>query len=167
MIHQRSASVGPLSVQRPTVHLEHPPSVPRSSVDAFDSFGRPLSPSRPPASFTRSASSRSTDAITPSKRPASGHSWRQSSSDSISSVTTASTPSHAHPPSSSSMKMRPKRKTSSRSSTRRQHAHVTCQTKKSGPSCVLLAPTTSAKVSPAFCSTATVPLHSSSKAPHM
>lgn len=90
MLHQRAASVGLLGVPRPTVHLEHPPSVPRSASTIHDNLGGPVSPTRPPASFSRSASSRSADALTHSKRPTSGHSSRQSSSDSISSVTTAS-----------------------------------------------------------------------------
>ncbi|SPO19831.1 uncharacterized protein UTRI_00226_B [Ustilago trichophora] len=100
MLHQRSTSVGPLSVQRPTVHREHPPSIPRSAIhtaNAFEGFGELSSPTRPPASFTRSASSRSADAITPAKRPSSGHSSRQSSSDSINSVTTASSFTRASP----------------------------------------------------------------------
>lgn len=83
MLHQRSSSSGSVAVQRPTVHLEHPPSIPRSTV---------LNDSptlRPPASFTRSVSSRNS-VVTPLKRPGSGTSSRQSSSDSIGSETSDS-----------------------------------------------------------------------------
>ncbi|EST09814.1 BLUF domain protein [Kalmanozyma brasiliensis GHG001] len=97
MLHQRTpsqTSIGPFNTPRPTVHLEHPPSIPRSPIRSTDpmqsEFSSALPPARPPASFTRSASSRSNPALTPAKRPSSGHSSRQSSSDSIGSVSTAS-----------------------------------------------------------------------------
>ncbi|GAC96740.1 hypothetical protein PHSY_004324 [Pseudozyma hubeiensis SY62] len=105
MLHQRSTSstfVGPMGGTRPTVHSEHPPSVPRFAQHnpydggAADSF----STARTPASFTRSASSRNTNNLIPAKRPSSGHSSRQSSSDSIESVTTASSFTRASPSSS-------------------------------------------------------------------
>ncbi|KAJ9476996.1 BLUF domain-containing protein [Pseudozyma hubeiensis] len=95
MLHQRSTSstsVGPMGGTRPTLHSEHPPSIPRSAqqkpydVGAIDAFSR----ARPPASFTRTASSRNTHNPIPAKRPSSRHSSRQSSSDSIASVTTSS-----------------------------------------------------------------------------
>lgn len=100
MLHQRSTSggaVATLGAPRPTVHLEHPPSVPRSAASASFENGSSLSPTRPPASFTRSASSRNTNIVTPAKRPSSGHSSRQSSSDSIQSATTASSFTRASP----------------------------------------------------------------------
>ena len=94
MLHHRSTSstlVGPLGVQRPTVHLEHPPSIPRSALPGANFYqDTSSSPTRPPASFTRSTSTRNAAVVTPAKRPSSSHSSRQSSSDSISSVTTAS-----------------------------------------------------------------------------
>ncbi|CBQ67585.1 conserved hypothetical protein [Sporisorium reilianum SRZ2] len=98
MLHQRSTSstsIGQVDVQRPTVHLERPPSImPRSAQRDAASFvhghAGAVSPTRLPASFTRTASSRSTDGITPAKRPSSSHSSRQSSSDSIESVSAVS-----------------------------------------------------------------------------
>lgn len=95
MLQQASTSnpsLVPLRGQRPVVHLEHPPSVPRSaSRGSFENgLATSLPPRRPPASFTRSASSHNNNIVTPAKRPISGHSSRQSSSDSIESVTTAS-----------------------------------------------------------------------------
>ncbi|KAJ1030449.1 hypothetical protein NDA16_001358 [Ustilago loliicola] len=101
MLHQRYPSVGPFQVQRPTVHLEHPPSIPRSAVHSSNTYehfgGSASSPPRLPASFTRSASSRSADSISILRRPSSGHSSRQSSSESIDSVTTATSFTHASP----------------------------------------------------------------------
>ncbi|SPO43039.1 uncharacterized protein PSANT_00723 [Moesziomyces antarcticus] len=95
--------MGSMGMQRPTVHLEHPPSIPRSSYMSSDStvkFDVLSSPARPPASFTRSSSSRGLDASAPPKRPLSNPSSRQSSSDSIDSVSSSTSYSRSSPISS-------------------------------------------------------------------
>ncbi|KAJ1583210.1 hypothetical protein NDA12_005503 [Ustilago hordei] len=96
MLHQRNASSGPMQVQRPTVHLEYPPSVPRSTAHSSNTYhqfsGSASAPPRPPASFTRSS-----DSIPVLSRPSLNHSSRQSSSESIDSVTTAISFNHVSP----------------------------------------------------------------------
>ncbi|ETS63445.1 hypothetical protein PaG_01729 [Moesziomyces aphidis] len=91
MLHQQSASMGSMGMQKPRVHLEHPPSIPRSYISSDSTVNLSVlsSPARPPASFTRSSSSRSSVASALPKRPFSNSSSRQSSSDSIDSVSSS------------------------------------------------------------------------------
>ncbi|SNX81498.1 uncharacterized protein MEPE_00203 [Melanopsichium pennsylvanicum] len=103
MLHQHTTSSAPLSVQRLTVHHERPPSIPRSAMytsNTSEGYGDLAFPTRPPASFSRSASSRNTNVITPAKRPSSSPSSRQSSSDSIDFFTTDSYSTRSSPTSS-------------------------------------------------------------------
>ncbi|PWZ02834.1 BLUF-domain-containing protein [Testicularia cyperi] len=81
-----------IAPQRPTIHAETPPALSETGIQTIArsiSVG-PLSPRRPPASFSRSTSTRSGEKLHQPRRPASSHSSRQSSSDSLSSATTAS-----------------------------------------------------------------------------